>query len=725
MDSNLRLFTIKPGFGRLYFWLQLLALVLSNNAWGECIGGPNIPISCGSTQPGCTYAITPNTTLVSPDDDGVEKISVIGVISNPPGVTWKFTSVSGMCSGSDPLDNIIQCVGLGVTLPAAPDVPVDSSLPVEISGTSIASGESSFVLTVVDPDSGTPPITCSRTYTPHVTSTGGGWGDPHITTVDGVNYDFQSAGEFIALRGKGLEIQTRQTAVSSAHVPGANTYTGIASCVSIYTAVAARVGTHRVTIQPDISGGVQGDKTDLQIRVDGILKTLGSDGIDLSSCDCRITRSSDEKSIEIHYADDSKLVVTPSWWNAQEKWYLNVNVYNTTANEGIMGSIKDKWLPALFNGASVGPRATSLNERYIQLYETFADSWRVSDATSLFDYLPGTSTATFTMDSWPAPRGNPEDKNCSFDNGLVAELKPVDVTIAEEQCRDVKDKNNKANCVFDVKETGNLEFADLYKRTEQIAPGATQTSLVQDKDESKPGSSVTFTATVQHAVSTTGKITSGVVRFVVNGSNVGNPIKFDANGIAVWSTASLSLGSHEVEARFLPSGFGERFRPSSSKVTHVVSRDGSDKEKWWLSFHAGSTTPTGNFSDDYDSSTSIMLDLEYKLTPDYSFLGLLGYNDFKGANTGFDDTYWINLSANIKYYFYRFTDSGRIWVNAGAGAYQPESGSTRAGTNFGVGLGSDINPRWRWEVSANYHNIFTSGSDKKFTTPQVGVVYKF
>ncbi|MEQ1917326.1 MAG: cadherin domain-containing protein, partial [Gallionella sp.] len=42
-------------------------------------------------------------------------------------------------------------------------------------------------------------------------------GDPHLITVDGLHYDFQSAGEFVALRGRnGLEIQTRHTPVSTA-----------------------------------------------------------------------------------------------------------------------------------------------------------------------------------------------------------------------------------------------------------------------------------------------------------------------------------------------------------------------------------------------------------------------------------------------------------------------------------------------------------------------------
>ena len=41
-------------------------------------------------------------------------------------------------------------------------------------------------------------------------------GDPHITTIGGIHYDFQSAGEFVALRdGNGMEIQTRQTPIAT------------------------------------------------------------------------------------------------------------------------------------------------------------------------------------------------------------------------------------------------------------------------------------------------------------------------------------------------------------------------------------------------------------------------------------------------------------------------------------------------------------------------------
>jgi lysyl endopeptidase len=78
-------------------------------------------------------------------------------------------------------------------------------------------------------------------------------GDTHITTTNGVPYDFQAAGEFISLRDpNGLEIQTRQAPVpTSSTVPDA--YSGLNLCVSINTAVAARVGKHRVSYQPSLN----------------------------------------------------------------------------------------------------------------------------------------------------------------------------------------------------------------------------------------------------------------------------------------------------------------------------------------------------------------------------------------------------------------------------------------------------------------------------------------
>src|SRR5207249_9762707 len=107
-------------------------------------------------------------------------------------------------------------------------------------------------------------------------------GDPHITTFDGKRYDFQSSGEFVLLRqSEGQEIQTRQTPIPTTSTPGPDPHDDLALCVSINSAIAARMGTHRVTYEPNLSGVP--DPTGLQLRVDGVLTALDPNGIDLGS----------------------------------------------------------------------------------------------------------------------------------------------------------------------------------------------------------------------------------------------------------------------------------------------------------------------------------------------------------------------------------------------------------------------------------------------------------
>lgn len=567
MNNNIPCHAKTSCVGVIRIWLPLfIGLLFSTNAlaaYTTCTAGDHgltLPTASCDNSP-CSYATTAGTAVN-------ETITVGGAATGA--LEWEFLT---NCPGDATLDATTTCRGLTVTHPGGP---VAAGTPVSITGAATAGVDESFTLSVAEEVTPGNVQSCARQYIMRVTSSGGGWGDPHITTVDGVKYDFQSAGEFIALRGDGIEVQTRQTAVSKQNVSGTNAYTGIASCVSIYTAVALRVGPHRVTIQPNVSGVP--DPSGLQIRVDGVLKTLGPEGIDLSTCNCpanevqhsgRIQRTADEESIEILYTDGTRVVVTPAWWSSQQKWYLNVNIYDTTASEGIMGRIADNWLPALSDGSSVGSKASDMHERYVQLYETFADSWRVSNDNSLFDYAPGTSTATFTIDEWPRENAS----NCLLEGEPTAT--PVEQAVAEEACKDVVDANNRENCVFDVRETGHLGFADAYERAEQIIPGATHTMLVADQNPSKPGTNVTFIANVKRAVSTIGKVTSGRIQFVIDGSNAGSPVDFDANGNAIMNTSDLQLGSHEVEAQFMPSAFGERFRASSGKIKHVVSKTGS------------------------------------------------------------------------------------------------------------------------------------------------------
>jgi hypothetical protein len=206
-----------------------------------------------------------------------------------------------------------------------------------------------------------------------------------------------------------------------------------------------------------------------------------------------------------------------------------------------------------------------LHQRYVDLYQKFADPWRVTDYTSLFDYAPGTSTGTFTLGEWP--RESPQ--SCAIEGQPSAQ--PVDVGVAQKQCSAIADNNMKADCVFDVSVTGNTGFAQTYQLTQQLQPDATETAVKDDKDPSKDGESVAFTATVAQKVSRGGGAPDGTVQFILDGGKVGNPVTLDANGRAALSTSSLQVGQHQIVAEYIPTGWGGAFLASTSpKESHTV-----------------------------------------------------------------------------------------------------------------------------------------------------------
>ena len=383
-------------------------------------------------------------------------------------------------------------------------------------------------------------------------------GDPHITTVDGLHYDFQAAGEFVLLRGAdGMEIQTRQTPVSTA---GALTdpYSGLSVGVSINTAVAARVGAHRVTLQPNI--GAPAAAAGLELRVDGVPTTLPASGISLGAGARLVPVIAG--AIQVDFPDGTTMVVTPRLWTTHNVWYLNMSVFHTSASEGIMGARQEgSWLPRLADGTSLGARPAALPDRYVDLYEKFANSWRVNKQTSLFDYAQGTSTGTFTLVPWP-----PQDPPFVVpQGGKVAKL--IDRKIAQQQCRAIVGKNQNADCVFDVMVTGHLGFARAYLLDQRIRDGLTSIVVRDDKATIKSNEPVTFTATViksaalsavvERSVDPKSKphrqaVPTGTVQFTLDGRNVGKPVQLDAKGQARVKLSRKQLGTRQLAARYLP-----------------------------------------------------------------------------------------------------------------------------------------------------------------------------
>jgi hypothetical protein len=395
-------------------------------------------------------------------------------------------------------------------------------------------------------------------------------GDPHITTADGVHYDFQAAGEFISLRdADGAEIQTRQTPIATTG-PGTDSHDGLSTCVSLNNAVAARVGDHRVTYEPNLSGVP--DPSGLQLRIDGALTTLGAAGINLGG-GAHVAQLP-AGILEVDFPDGKTLFVTPQFWTTYGKWYVNVDVSNAglissegggAQLRGIAGPIPEgSWLPALPSGASMGAMPLGLPQRYSDLYHKFAEAWRVTRKDSLFDYAPGTSTETFTDKGWPseqAPCVVPETKP----------LEPIGLEVAQAACRRVANPERRADCTFDVHVTGNTGFATTYLNTQRILKDSTTTNLTDDPQLSQLGELVTFTAFVAANGPESIGQPSGTVQFTVDGRNVGAPVLLDAKRRATWETTALKVGKHEIAASYDP-GDGSIFLPSSTEKIHIVKR---------------------------------------------------------------------------------------------------------------------------------------------------------
>lgn len=296
-------------------------------------------------------------------------------------------------------------------------------------------------------------------------------GDPHLTTTNGINYDFQGAGEFVALRNSatGFELQTRQTPVTTNNTPIASSHTGLATCVSINTAIATRIGKHRVTYQPLPGEALTAER--LQLRIDGKPATLPATGAISLGGRNQLAKSS-AGGLDITVEDGTRVLVTPTFWSSQGLWYLNVEALNTPAREGTMGHIvTPDWLPLAPDGTSFGAMPVSLLDRYDLLNRQFADAWRVTNRITLFDYLPGTSTGTFTDRAWPPPPG----ERCVARLGTHRTAQGMPLERAQRLCEAVKDKPVRENCILDLQATGEAGFVKAYQQTLKLRENAVAT----------------------------------------------------------------------------------------------------------------------------------------------------------------------------------------------------------------------------------------------------------
>lgn len=257
---------------------------------------------------------------------------------------------------------------------------------------------------------------------------GQSWGDPHIVTGDGYAYDFQAAGEFVAIESPvdGLSVQVRQT-----FWPGGN--------VSQNTAVAVR-------IHDDVVG-LYVVRNKLLVRVNGedypVPKTWkplpGAGEI-----------GSGYESVQLRWSDGSELRVRIFID------FLNVFFEPARSRSGNIRGLFGNFDGVVNNdlatrdGMIVTLPETGDAEYATVLYERLGSSWQVLPEESMFQYPDGTSPADVRRFERP--------------NGL-ASADALDVATRDDaaaQCRaaGIRAQPLLDNCIVDVGTTGEARFAD-------------------------------------------------------------------------------------------------------------------------------------------------------------------------------------------------------------------------------------------------------------------------
>jgi hypothetical protein len=241
---------------------------------------------------------------------------------------------------------------------------------------------------------------------------GGGFGDPHMYTFDGVLYDFQRVGEFVLARDDGgLEVQVRLAP-----------YAGSKS-IATTIGLAANVNGDRVEV--DAAG-----KSPARLLVNGTASMGGS-----------LPRGGTARLSTITWPDGTTLDV--------RHWGDRIDVQLRRA-----GSLPSSGL--LGNGNGRPNDDFALKDGTILArpidgpgWAAFTQAWRITNDESLFLYGPGQDTSTFTDLAFP------------YASATASGLPAADYAAARATClkQGITDEALLEACILDVASTKDDSYA--------------------------------------------------------------------------------------------------------------------------------------------------------------------------------------------------------------------------------------------------------------------------
>lgn len=260
------------------------------------------------------------------------------------------------------------------------------------------------------------------------------FGDPHLATTDGLLYDLQQVGEFTAFTSG--DATAPRVQVRTAPV-------GDSKTASLVSAAAAGNANQRIAFVSKNAvltiTRTDGTKAETVTIDDGAQRDLGA-GMTLTA---EASTDFTGRGYTVRWAEGSLLQVNDAGW-----WGLLVSfepsgAAKATQPRGLLGNFNGDPADDLTrpDGRRVATDASPATIR-----SDFGDTWRITQADSLFPYSAGESTASFTDRAFPS--GEPQ-------------LAGTDQARTVCQQAGVTSAELLAACVLDVTVTGNPVLADV------------------------------------------------------------------------------------------------------------------------------------------------------------------------------------------------------------------------------------------------------------------------
>jgi hypothetical protein len=366
------------------------------------------------------------------------------------------------------------------------------------------------------------------------------YGEPHEETFAGSGYVFQAAGEFTLVKSTSdnFDVQVREQ-----RFPGA-------ADVALDTATAMQVGPNIVELAANQSGRLQLWINRRAVAF-GARALAGGGKISVVNPESAKVTWPDGTAVSVFSGYTGAIAHETVTCNGSDEIDVFVKVAASRAGhlEGLLGDPEEPF-DELVGGNGTVYSLDQLTtpwesaQDFDLLYHQFAQSWRITQQSSLFYYPQGESTASFTDLSFPSKALT------------VASLAPTTVAAAKRDCKaeGVTNPYLLSDCVYDLGLAGGRDvcLGGAEARVQAVTGGPTATALPESSGALLPtstppsNSGLPTTTTTRPTTTKTGTPSpggTGTPVTVGSAPNEAPAVAVDASGTAyvVWQQSTTKL----------------------------------------------------------------------------------------------------------------------------------------------------------------------------------------